>query len=233
MKDKKGVSIVDAFQKILHDSYRKTNKIWVDKESESYSSCFKKFLKDNNIKMYSRDNEGKPVVPERFIRTLKTKTYKYLTSMSKNVYTNKLDDIVDSYNNTYHWKIKMKAADVKDNMNIGLKKEDNDKDPKFKVGDRVKISKYKNNFAKGYTPSWSEEAFFIIKIKNTVPWTYVINDLNVDEIFETFYEKELQTTNQKEFRIEKVIQRKGDKLYVKWEGCDNSFNSLSDKKDLI
>ena len=102
MKDKKGVSIVDAFQKILHDSYRKTNKIWVDKESESYSSSFKKFLKDNNIKMYSRDNEGKSVVPERFIRTLKTKTYKYLTSMSKNVYTNKLDDIVDSYNNTYH-----------------------------------------------------------------------------------------------------------------------------------
>ena len=127
----------------------------------------------------------------------------------------------------------MKATDVKDNMNIGLKKEDNDKDPKFKVGDRVKISKYKNIFAKGCTPNWSEEVFVIKKVKNTVPWTYVINDLNGEEIIGTFYEKELQKTNQQEFRIEKVIKRKGDKLYVKWKGYDNSFNSLSDKKDLI
>ena len=114
-----------------------------------------------------------------------------------------------------------------------LKKEVNDKDLKFKVGDHVRISKYKNIFAKGYTENWSEDVFLVIKIKNTVPWTYVTNDLNGEEIIGTFYEKELQKTNQQEFRIEKVIKRKVDKLYVKWEGYDNSFNSWIDKKDLV
>ena len=156
-----------------------------------------------------------------------------MTSVSKNVYINKLDDIVGEYYNTYHRKIKMKPADVKDNTYIDFKKEVNDKDPKFKVGDHVRISKYKNIFAKGYTPNWSEEVFVVSKIKNTVPWTYVINDLNGEEIIGTFYEKELQKTNQKEFRIEKVIKRKGDKLYVKWKGCNNSFNIWVNKKDLV
>ena len=145
-----------------------------------------------------------------------------MTSVSKNVYIDKLDDVVDEYNNTYR-KIKMKPLDVKDSTYIDStelhsKKEVNDRDPKFKVGDHVRISKYKNIFAKGYTPNWSEEVFVIKKVKNTVPWTYVINDLNDEEITGTFYERELQKTNQKEFRIEKVIKRKGDKLYVKWKG---------------
>ena len=115
----------------------------------------------------------------------------------------------------------MKPVDVKDNTYIDFKKEVNDKDPKFKVGDHVRISKYKNIFAKGYTPNWSEEVFVVSKIKNTVPWTYVINDLNGEKIIGTFYEKELQKTTQKEFRTEKVIKRKGDKLYVKWKGYYN------------
>ena len=127
----------------------------------------------------------------------------------------------------------MKATDVKDNTNTNIDKEVNDKDPNFKVGDHVRISKYKNIFAKGYTPNWSEEIFVIKGIKNTVPWTYVINDLNGEEIIGTFYEKELQKTNQEEFRIEKVIKKKGNKLYVKWKGYDNSFNSWIDKKDLV
>ena len=140
------------------------------------------------------------VVAERFIRTMKTKIYKYMTSLSKNVF-DKLDDTVNEYNNTYHRTIKMKPVDVKDNTYIDFKKEVNDKDPKFKVGDYVRISKYKNIFAKGYTPNWSEEVFVIKKVKNTVPWTYVINDLNGEEIIGTFYEKELQKTNQQEFKI--------------------------------
>ena len=109
-----------------------------------------------------------------------------------------------------------------------------DTDPKFKVGDHVKISKYKNIFAKGYTPSWSDDVFVWTNVTNvTVPWTYVINDLNGEEIIGTFYEKELQKTNQQEFRIEKVIKKKGDKLYVKWKGYDSSFDSWINKKDLI
>ena len=183
--------------------------------------------------MYSTHNEGKSVVAARFIRTLKSKIYKHMTSISKNVYIDKLDDIVHEYNNAYHTTIKMKPIDVKDNTYINTDKEINNKDPKFKVGDRVRISKYKNIFAKSYTPNWSEEVFVIKKVKNTVPWTYVINDLDGEEIMGTFYEKELQKTNQEEFRIEKIIKRKGDKMYVIWKGYDNSFNSWINKKDLI
>ena len=153
--------------------------------------------------MYSTHNEGKSVVPERFIRKLKNKIYKYMTSISKNVYIDKLDDIINEYNNTYHTTIKMKSIDVKDNTYINSDKEVNDKNPKFKVGDQVRISKYKNIFAKGYTPNSSEEVFIIKEVKNTFPWTYAINDLNGEEITGTFYEKELQKTNQKEFRINK------------------------------
>ena len=153
--------------------------------------------------------------------------------MSKNVYIGKLDDILSEYNNTYHRTIKMKPIDVKDNMYIGSKKEVNDKDPKFKVGDHIRISKYENVFAKGYTPNWSKEVFIVSKIKKAVPWTYVFNDLNGEKIIGTFYEKELQKTNQKEFRIGKVIKRKGDKLFVKWKGYDNSFNRWINKKDLV
>ena len=119
------------------------------------------------------------------------------------MYIDKLDDIVNEYNNTYHRTIKMKPVDVKDNTYIDFKEKFNDKDRKFKVLDHVRISKYKNIFAKGYTPNWSEEVFVIKKVKNTVPWTYVINDLNGEEIIGTFYEKELQKTNQQEFRFEK------------------------------
>ena len=153
-----------------------------------------------------------------------------MTVISKNVYINKLDDIVNEYNNTYHRTIRMKPVDAKDNTNIDLEKEVNDKNPKFKVGDHVRISKYKNIFAKRYMPNWSEKVFIVSKIKNTVPWTYVINDFNGEEISRTFYEKELQNTNQKGFRIEKVFKKKGDKLYVKWKGYDNSFNSWLIKK---
>ena len=141
-----------------------------------------------------------------------------MTAISKNVYFDVLDDIVNKYNNTVHRTIKMKPIDVKDNTYVDSKKEVNDKDPKFKVGDHVRISKYKNIFAKGYMPNWSEEVFISSKIKNTVPWTYVINDLNGEEIIWTFCEKGLQKINQKEFRTEKIIKRKGDKLYVKWKG---------------
>ena len=231
--DKKGISIVKTFPSILKQSNRKPNKIWVDKGSEFYNAYFKKWLRDNDIVMYSTHNEGKTVVAKRFIRTLKNKIHKYMTSISKNVYIDKLDDIVDEYNNKYHTTIKMKPADVKDNTYINADKGINNKDPKFKVDDHVRISKYKNIFAKGYMPNWSEEVFVIKKVKNTASWTYVINDLKSEEITGAFYEKELQETNQEEFRIEKVIRQKGDKLYVKWKGYNNSFNSWIDKASLV
>ena len=146
------------------------------------------------------------------------------------MYIDKLDDIVNEYNNTYHRKIKTKPIDVKNNTYINIDKEVNDKDLKSKVDGHVGISKFKNIFANDYTPNWSEEVFVIKEIKNTVPWTYFINDLNGERIIGTFYEKKLQKTNQKEFRIEKVIKKKGSKLYVKWK--EYSFNDWIDKKRL-
>ena len=137
--------------------------------------------------MHSTHTGGKSVVAERFIRSLKTKIYIYMISISKNVYIDKLNDIVNEHNNTYHRTIKMKPVDVKDNAYIHFGKEVNDKDPKFKVGDHVRISKYKNIFVKGYTPNWSEEVFVIKEVKNTVPWTYVI--LMVKKLLEHFMKK--------------------------------------------
>ena len=145
--------------------------------------------------MYSIHNEGRSIIAEGFVRTLKNKIFKHMTAISKNVCFEVLDDIVNKYNNTIHITIKMKSIDVKDNTYVDWKKEVNDKNPKFKVGDHVRVSNYKNIFAKGCTPNWSEEVFIISKIKNTVPWTYAINDLNGEQIIGKFYEKELQKTN--------------------------------------
>ena len=182
LKDKKGVSIVNAFQSILNKSNRKPNKIWVDKGSEFYNRLMKSWLEKDDIEMYLTHNEGKSVVTERFTRTIKNKIYKHMTSISKNVYIDKVDDIVNEYNNTKHRTTKMKPIDVKDNTYIDFGKEANNNDPKFKVGDHVRISKYKNIFAKGYTRNWSEKVFVIKKIENTVPWTYATYDLNGEEI---------------------------------------------------
>ena len=156
-----------------------------------------------------------------------------MTAISKNVYFDFLDDIVDEYNNIYHRTIKMKPMDFGDDFSAEYNEESNEKDPKFKVGNHVKILKYKSIFAKEYSPNWSEEVYVIKKIKRTVPWTYVISDLNGEEIIGSFYEKELQKTNQKAFRIEKVIKRRRNKLFVKWKGYNKSFNSWIDKKDFI
>ena len=125
-----------------------------------------------------------------------------------------LDDIVNKYNNTVHRTIKIKPIDVTDDSCAEYNEDLNKKDPEFKVGDNVRISNYKNIFAKGCAPNWSEEVFVVSKIKNTFPWTYIVSNLNGEEITGSFYEKELQITSQEKFKIEKVLKRKGDKLYM-------------------
>ena len=166
LKGKKGTTIFSsAFQSILNNSKRKPNKIWVDQGSEFYNNAFKKWLKDNNIQRYSTHDEGKSVVAERFIRISKNNIYKHMTAISKNVYLDVLNDIVDKYNNTYHGTIKMKPIDFKSDSFAEYNEESNEKDPKFKVGDHVRISKCKNIFAKGYAPNWSEEVFVTKKYK--------------------------------------------------------------------
>ena len=193
LTDKKGISIVNAFNKIIKQYNKKPNKIWVDQGGEFYNHNFKKWLSDNDIIMYSTYNEVKSVVAGRFIRTLKNKLYKHMTATDKNVYYNVLDDVVNEYNNTKHNTIKMKPIDVGDNKRVYID-EHNEKDSRFKVGDRVRISKFTNIFAKGYTPNCSREIFIVNKIYNTVPYTYNIKDLNDEEIIGSFYDRELQKT---------------------------------------
>ena len=201
LNDEKGISIVNAFDKIIKQSNRKPNKIWVDQGGEFYNNVFKKWFPDNDIIMYSIYNEGKSVVAERFIRTLKNKLCKQMTTTGKNVYYDVLDDVVNKYNNTKHSTIKMKPIDVGDINKRVYVDEHNEKDKKkssssersrFKVGDRVRISKFKNIFAKGYTPNSSKEIFIVDKINDAVPYTYNIKDLNDEEIIGSFYDRELQ-----------------------------------------
>ena len=146
--------------------------------------------------MYSTYNEGKYAVAERFIRTLKNKIFKHMAAVSRNVYFDVLDIIVDKYNNTVYRSIKMKPMDVTSNFYAEYNEDANEKDTKFKVGDHIRISKQKNIFAKGYTQNCSEEVFVVSKIKNTVPSTYVISDLNGEPIIGSFYKKELQKNSQ-------------------------------------
>ena len=198
LKDKKVINIFTAFDKIIKQCNRKPNKIWVDQGGECYHNIFKKWLSDNDIIMYSTYNEGKSVVAGRFIRTLKSKLYKHMTAIGKNVYYDVLDDVVNKYNNTKHSTIKMKPIDARDNNNKRVYiDEHNKKRSRFKVGDRVRISKFKNIFAKGYTPNWSKEIFIVDKINNTVPYTYNFKDLNDEEIIGRFMIKNYRKLNYK------------------------------------
>ena len=144
--------------------------------------------------MYSTFNEGKSVVAETFIRTLKNKLYKHMAATGKNVYYDVLDDIVNDNDNTKHSTIKIKPKDVGDNNKRVYIDEHNEKDSRFKVGDRVRISKFKNIFAKVYTRNWSKEIFIVDKINDTVPYTYNLKDLNDEEIIGSFYDRKLQKT---------------------------------------
>ena len=194
LKDKKGISITNAFNKIIKQSNRKPNKILVDQGGEFYNHVFNKWLSDNDIIMYSVFNEGKSVVVERFIRTLKNKLYKHMTATGTNEYFDVLDDVVNEYNNTNHNTIKVKPKDVKNDNNRVYIDEYNKKSARFNVNDRVRISRFKNIFAKVYTPNWSKEIFVINKINDTVPHTYNLKDLNGEEIIGSFYDRELQKT---------------------------------------
>ena len=161
--------------------------------------------------MYSMHNEGKSVVAERFMISLKNKIYRCMTLISKSVCIDKLDDIANKYNNTYNRTIRNKPVDTKSNAYINSSKEIKDKDSKFKKSGIVRKWRY----------------------KNTVQWICVISNLKGEQIVGTFYRKAFKKTNQKDFSVEKVIKRKGDKLHAKWKGYDNSFNIWVDKNDIV
>ena len=234
LKDKTGKSVASALKAIFKE--RKPEKMWVDKDKEYYN-------KDVNdlIELYSTENEEKSSVVERWIRTMKEKMWKYFTANSTNHYINVLSDLVKEYNNTSHSSIKMtpvKASKKENKLHVWRNLypehlEIYDINPKFSVGDKVRISKKKKTFEKGYTTRWTEEIFTIVEVKRTQPPTYKIADLNGEEIKGSFYEPELQKTNQEIFRIEKVIKRGKKKSLVKWKGYSNDFNSWVDNKDIV
>ena len=189
LKDKKSVNIVNAFQNILDDSKRKPNKILVDKGSEFYNRSMKSWLEKYDIEMYSTHNEGKSDVAERFIITLKTKIYKYMTSILKNVYIDKLHDIVDEYNNTYHKTIKIKPVDVKSSNYFEWNVNSNDKDPKFQVGHNVRISKYKKFLLKYILQNGLKNFLWLKKLKTLFHWHISLVILMVKKLLEHFMKK--------------------------------------------
>ena len=234
LKDKTGKSVASALKTIFKE--RKPGKMWVEKGKEFYNKDVKDF-----IELYSTENEEKASVVERWIRTMKEKMWKYFSANSTNVYIDVLPDLVKEYNNTRHFSNKMMPVKVSKKENeLRVWKnlypehlEIHDIKPKFSVGDKVRISKKKKTFEKGYTTRWTEETFTIIEVKRTSPVTYKIADLYGEEIKGTFYEPELQKTSKELFRIEKVIKRGKKKSLVKWKDYSNDFNSWVDNKDIV
>ena len=232
LKDKTGTSVADALKTLF--KMRKPEKMWVDKGAEFYNKHVKSL-----ITLYSTENEEKSSVVERWNRTMKEKMWKYFSANNTNKYVDILQDLVNQYNTSLHSTIKMTPteASLKENENkvylnsygIAIA---NDADPKFKVGDCVRISKKKKTFEKGYTPRWTEEVFTISKVQLTTPPTYKIKDSTDEEIQGTFYEPELQKTKQEIYRIEKVIRKKGRKAFVKWFGYPDSANSWVNLEDV-
>ena len=234
LKNKEGKTVAEALKTIFEE--RKPEKMWVDKGKEFYN----KDVKDL-IELYSTENEEKSSVVERWIRTMKEKMWKYFTDNNTYTYMDILPDLVEDYNNTKHSSIKMtpiEASKKKNELTVWRnlypdRLKIHNINPKFSVGDKVRITKKKKTFEKGYTTRWTEEIFMITKILNTKPVTYKITDLNGEEIDGTFYEPELQRTGQQVFRIEKVIEKGKNKSFVKWKGYSDKFNSWVDNKNLI
>ena len=244
LKDKKGETVTEAFKTIFKEG-RKPQYLWTNKGKEYYNKNIKELLEKNGITLYSIKNEEKSSVCERLNRTIKAKMWKQFTVQGNTVCLDILPKILKQYNNTKHSSIKMTPVEASKKKNenavyynlYGDMKQLSFK-PKFKVGDEVRISKYKRKvFDKGYTPNWTEVIFLIDKIQSTNPITYRLKDLNNEEIHGSFYEPELLPAKQDVFRIEKVIRRdyKKKQALVKWLGYSDDFNSwipLSSLQDL-
>ncbi|KAL9955926.1 hypothetical protein ACROYT_G037329 [Oculina patagonica] len=241
LKDKKGETVTQAFKTIFKEG-RKPQYLWTDKGKEYYNKNMKELLEKNGITLYSTENEEKSSVCERWNRTIKTRMWKQFTAQSNTTYLDMLPKLLKQYNNTKHSSIKMTPVEASRKKNEGLvyfnlygDMETSKQKPKFKIGDKVRISKYKRNiFDKGYTPNWTEEIFTIDKIQYTNPITYKLKDLRDEEIQGSFYEPELLKAKQDVFRIDKVIRRdyKKKQALVKWKGYSDDFNSWIPIKDL-
>ena len=242
LKNKKGETVANALKTIFKEG-RRPKKLWTDKGREFYNKDVMDLrnLEGENIELYSTENEEKSSIVERWIRTMKEKMWKYFTDNNTYNYMNVLPELVEDYNNTVHSSTKFSPVDASKKENkltvwrnlYPDRYKINKLKPKFSKGDRVRITKKKKVFEKGYTTRWTEEIFTIKEIQNTDPITYKLEDLQGEEIKGTFYEPELQKTEQQVFRIEKIIKKEKGKSLVKWKGYSDKFNSWVDDKDLI
>ena len=244
MKNKTGLTTLEAFKKIVKESGRIPNHIWVDKGKEFYNKDVNSWLKENNIVMYSTYSEHKSCVVERFNRTLKEMMWKRFTAENTRNWINMLDKLMKKYNTKFHSTIGMSPSEASKQENemrvlqntiektrsIPITK------PKFKIGDTVRLSRTKAIFEKGYLPNWSEELYIVNKVQETIPITYKVKDLLDEEIEGSFYEKELQKTEQEVYRVEKVIRKKKidgvEHALVKWSGYNEKHNQWIPVKDL-
>ena len=202
-------------------------------------------MSKKNIKLYSTENEEKSSVVERFNRTFKQMMWKMFSANNNTIYIDKIDELLKTYNSSWHRSVRMApfaASDIKNSNQVFANLYSDEiykpvKKPKFKIGDKVRISKYKRKlFDKGFTPNWTEEVFVINEILHTKPTTYWLVDLQGEAVSGSFYEQELQKTTQEIFRIDEVIFRDKKRAFVKWRGYPDKFNSwvpMSELKKLM
>ena len=236
LKNKSGDELQKSFQKLFSKG-RIPKNLHVDQGTEFYNQKVKRVLESKKINLYSTFSEKKASICKRFNRTLKTKMWKTFTAQGSYKWVDILPKLLREYNNTIHRTIKVKPIDVTKNNETDLLRKLNKKSqfkpPKFRIGDCVRISKFKTIFEKGYTPNWSTEIFTIHEIKNTQPITYTLKDYQGNLISGGFYNFELLKVKYPDvYLIEKIIKRRGNEVYVKWLGFSNEHNQWIKQSDL-
>lgn len=243
LKNKTGMEVTKAMQYVFEKNPNRIPKnLQTDAGKEFYNGSFQKLMRRHNINHYSTYSKMKASICERFNRTLLNRIWYRFNLQGTHKWINMLDEVLESYNSTTHRTIKMRPADVtksaekfllrtvyKGNASVVVSNKQ-----KFHIGDRVRISKYKTIFEKSYTPNWSTELFNVVTVLPTVPVTYTLADLAGNKIKGCFYEQELQKTKHTDvYLVEKILQRKGNKVFVKWLGFSNSENSWIDADDFV
>ena len=224
LKRKTGIEVRDAFRRIVNTSDRIPKKLWVDRGKEFYNSPMTVWRGENDIDIYSTNNEGKAVVIERFNRTLKSRMWKHFTETGTYKYVDVLPRLLHSYNTTKHRVISQTPSEAAHGKNIRIATRQTDQPPKYNTGAKVRISKQKGHFEKGYTPNWSEEVFQIRKVLFTDPVTYQLEDLKGEELTGGFYENELQRAKETGLRLNKVIKTKRNTSLVSFKGYPAKFD---------
>ncbi len=249
LKNKTGGEVLRAFRELLETGQKPPEYLWTDKGREFDNRVFRSFLDEQHVHLYWTENEEKSCIVERWNRTIKSWMWKYFTLHRTGVYINILPDLIERYNNTYHRSIKTTPAEARKPSNREhvfdalyksppRRRRRREKTPKYHVGDRVRISRYKSHFEKGYTANWTEEVYTVVKVQPTLPWSYKLEDARGEEVIGTFYEREIQIATPDTYRIEKVLRRRKNaktgvkEIYVKWLGYSTKFNQWIPETDV-